>query len=461
MTPRYPPTVIVNGKTIPNTWDGTGLLAIDKLVFLWGRANLTDNPVPSALVATLIDINGDWASRADLFGSLVTVTTGLGTVFRGTIDGITLLPTTIRNPDTGRTQSVYQITLSAVDITAALHKTFPLGEGSGTAWANEVYGDNVHLARSRTYLHSWLSNRMAPYVSGIELSTNVPATNYFYRQIGMSENMSFADFIKNVFGNHVLSWLNYNPATNYVSQGLISPVVSRSLTFSSDQLNLTGASIHTVSGSQIERLGTGEIVLGLQENISAIVHTWYRAGRSRLVDAGGGQSGAVFDYPKNMETSTQFLAGVKGSNVLELNGNFMSNSGYTSPTQITVNMADRISKLNGQLCAPAMRFDFERFDYGTSLETIFLQTCTTTESIYISGIEQTKLAAFLPHFQIIGGNLTYQNGWTFEPHMAPTRNPKGSTLTVAQICTNEVPTISQFHPSLSLADLGNLDIGAS
>lgn len=460
MMPRYPPTVTIGGRVIPNSWDGSGLVAVDALTFVWGRADLTDQPKATDMAAQLIDLDGSWASSPTLYGAAVTVTTALTTVFRGTIDGISLTPTTIRNATTGRSQPAYRVTLSAVDVTAEFEKLFPPGPGAG-AFENDQYGAQHHPLRSRSALATFVRSASSVLVAAVNLYTgDAQSTNYVYARRDADSNVSLAAFIRNLYGSHALSWINYDPGTNAVDHGQITPITPRNLTYTNGIVALTGTGIHTVPGDQIDARD-GAILLGLQENISAVVHTYSGLVAGPQVAYNGTNSNTTEMAPRSYTSDSQYLASVQGSNVHEMNCGMLQWSNFTSPSQASINTAFRFSQLNGQLRAPGMRFDLERNDYGSALETIFLSTKTTMESLYITGTLYAKLAGFLPHFQIIGGSLSYQGGWTFEPNMAPTRNPKLGTLTVAQLVTTDTPTMSQFDPDLCLADLGNLDTGVT
>jgi hypothetical protein len=195
--------------------------------------------------------------------------------------------------------------------------------------------------------------------------------------------------------------------------------------------------------------------------VSAVVHTYadYVQGPSirwNNVDYATNEM-----RPRAGTTTSPYLDGVGGSNTYEIQSGMLELPGYATPGRLTVNAAFRYGYLNGQFSAPEMLFDLERSTYPAAFESILLSTKTTSESLYITGTEYTKLAGFLPHFQIVGGTLEYDEGWTFAPHLAPTRNPKTGTLTVNEMVTNTLATISQYDPDLCLADLGTLDTGAA
>ena len=81
------------------------------------------------------------------------------------------------------------------------------------------------------------------------------------------------------------------------------------------------------------------------------------------------------------------------------------------------------------------------------------------ETIYLLGAELSALPNFLPQFQIIGGTLEYDQGWTFEPYLGPTQNSQFTPIVMSDLLPGFRETLGDFHPSFSIADLGYITTG--
>lgn len=119
-----------------------------------------------------------------------------------------------------------------------------------------------------------------------------------------------------------------------------------------------------------------------------------------------------------------------------------------------------LGQLTGHANLPHIRLDWRRPRYNYEIAYHFLRACVREHPIYFPGsVFNTMLDAAALH-QIIGGELVYHDGWTLDAWLAPALGTKPG-LTVAQLVTNSTAEIRDFQEDITLADLGNITIGAS
>lgn len=128
---------------------------------------------------------------------------------------------------------------------------------------------------------------------------------------------------------------------------------------------------------------------------------------------------------------------------------------------IAANTATALAQLTGKTVMPKLRLDWRHFEYNDAVTSAFIDTKTSRVPLYFPGsVFATMLDAAAVH-QIIGGTLVYAGGgWTLDATVAPALG-HGEGVTVAGLVTRDEPTISDFSDDITLADLGNITIGAT
>ena len=118
-----------------------------------------------------------------------------------------------------------------------------------------------------------------------------------------------------------------------------------------------------------------------------------------------------------------------------------------------------LDQLNGKLTLPPVRFDWRRFEYSEAVDNL-IDTYVRTDvgALYFPGsVFNVALDAATTH-QVIGGTLVYHKGWTLDATLAPALST-GQGVTINQLCAADAPTIADFDPDITLADLGNVTQG--
>ncbi|MEX0158223.1 MULTISPECIES: M23 family metallopeptidase [unclassified Microbacterium] len=128
---------------------------------------------------------------------------------------------------------------------------------------------------------------------------------------------------------------------------------------------------------------------------------------------------------------------------------------------IAARTAAALGQLTGKTVMPPLRLDWRHFEYSQTVTDAFIDTKTSRVPLYFPGsVFATMLDAAAVH-QIIGGTLVFaEGGWTLDATVAPALG-HGEGVTVAGLVTRDEPTIADFSDDITLADLGNITIGAT
>ena len=465
--PRYAPTVTIKGVAIAGSWDGSSRVALDELTFTWGRTDLYEDPDPTKAVIELIDPSGLWATDPSLYGAALLVTRPLGTVFRGTIDAISLAPLVVYNPATDRQQQVWRVRLDAIDPTADLGKTVPVGMGPNATPNSTAYNYSTivngpyewQVAYAATRIDA-LSARALSIVNGISRFTGDAV--HFIRLRKMAENLSFMDHIRECYNVVPLSHPNYYPGDHKIGRAGLAPSTGVALYQDGYTIRIRPLVGYAIPASQIAHTTDGLIASALSENIAtvAVNHAVMGAIESATVGGVGVVSGRVTDDAVAI-VAVPNVASNGGHNTLEVQTPILDDATYPAaqrPAALAAAVALAVSQLNGKIPAPPVQFDLERFDYGASVDALLLSTFDQPMPLYLTGAIYNALANFGPLFQLTGGTLTYRQGWTLDAHLAPAM-ATAATLIVAALVTNPDRVIADYDPTISLADLGHVTQG--
>jgi len=136
------------------------------------------------------------------------------------------------------------------------------------------------------------------------------------------------------------------------------------------------------------------------------------------------------------------------------------NEDYSWPEDVAASYAADLGQLTGLANLPHVRLDWRNFQYAYEIAYHFLRAAVRPYAVYFPGsVFSTMLDAAALH-QIIGGELVYHDGWTLDAWLAPALG-HGSSLTIDELVTNDVAEIGDYQDDITIADLGNVTIGAS
>ena len=136
------------------------------------------------------------------------------------------------------------------------------------------------------------------------------------------------------------------------------------------------------------------------------------------------------------------------------------NEDFSWPNDVAERYAADLGQLTGLANLPHVRLDWRNFQYAYEVAYHFIRACVRPYAIYFPGsVFNTMLDAAALH-QIIGGELVYHDGWTLDAWLAPALG-NGEGLTIDELVTNDVAEIRDYQDDITIADLGNVTIGAS
>ncbi|MGX9346387.1 M23 family metallopeptidase [Microbacterium sp. KNMS] len=130
-------------------------------------------------------------------------------------------------------------------------------------------------------------------------------------------------------------------------------------------------------------------------------------------------------------------------------------------TQIAADTAAALGQLTGKAVLPTLRLDWRHFEYDYAITYGWLDTACKQVPVYFPGSVFADMLDVGNVHQIIGGTLVYADGgWTLDATVAPALKG-GTSLTVAQLVTLDAPELQDFDADITIADLGNVTIGAT
>ncbi|MDF2826865.1 MAG: Membrane protein related to metalloendopeptidase [Mycobacterium sp.] len=149
---------------------------------------------------------------------------------------------------------------------------------------------------------------------------------------------------------------------------------------------------------------------------------------------------------------------------------FMAEFGVATPTTpvpvdegawavpLARDTAAMLDQLNGKVNLPTVRLDWRHFTYPDGIAELFIDTFDKPVPLYFPGSVFAVVLDAASQHQIIGGTLVYFKGWTLDATLAPALGTKPG-VSIDGLCASDVPTIADFDPDLTIADLGNVTQG--
>lgn len=483
--PSHPPTIRINGSVLPCEFDATGnnVVVLDDLRIVWGRDTLYDPTNPSELYLELIDPTGGYSSDPALYGSPITVETDLGMLFRGRIDGITVAPEEIADPNPAVPVDVWRVSISASDVIAELARTVAPGFEDPTysvpEWAALVrskYGPGYwKLANSETR-RAEIRTRMdllgiPTKVHTTDFATisppGVPYTKWF-REGHRRGGEDLYTLIQSVqMRSDTVIHTNYHPGTDTLSAGRFARSAAVILTYRGSviraEIDPAAGYGFTVDCSLIEVSGDDGVFSPVEHNVGSlrITQSDYSP-KTEIV--GGAQYGIAQWEPSDLEfkvgsgnARTQYdLGPVEIGNY---NVPYSGDNGVYTQSQRAADLAAIVSPIvasvNGKLTPPEFTFDLEANTFDAALVAALLATWTPDVPFLFAGARYEALTGWGPLFQLLGGELRFQQGWRIATRFAPSPpDAAAGNLPINQLVTTDPPTFDQYAGSVRLATLG-------
>lgn len=455
---------------VASGWDGSSLVAADGISIRWGRTRPYDDPEPSILTLSIIDRTGKFITETARVGQPVTVEMidPARVMFRGTITKPKATRRRVFNPKLQAHETVWLVTITATDPLAGLGMAiFPGDATDGMVEGAGGWGEIVPNTRLSRVYNAGASGIVSGFDPVPDIAANPPIARMMYGQKAEHARTAL-ELVQQAYRGVPLGVAGYDPDTDLVRltrftesapvrlvlvDGVVTIQLDGGTVVPASRVGVSGYDLESTVDSAIDAVQVSYFWYGkdpaVQPGTTNVKRTIYTEGfieaRTARYDA---RTRRVLKIATQFITfdPTEFVAG--------------SRDAYNRfPTWLRDQVTAIVNKLNGQLRMPALTFDAKRAPLTAALEALIYRPVAPGVPLYFAGSVFNGMAGVGPQFQIIGGTLTYDDGWAHEVTVCATGPGAGSTLTVAQIVTNPAPTLGDFDPDVSLADLGQVSIG--
>lgn len=493
---QYPITVTIGGTAIAQSWDGSNeIVGLDEVTIPWGRETIYDAVQSASATVRVLDPAGFWATQDDLNGVPVIISrsTPSRIMFRGQISEISSQLTVVRNPATSTNKWVWIVTLTVVDTLARLAQSRPVYtptiSSGGTNYAGGYWSATV--VKPGTYvvggvpqpgtlsrIEQLTSMGILSYVASV--ANPDPAAFYgsssiaYINWVFLEDSPSFLSMLEDLYALLPLGHVNYDPDTDGIIIGLPATSSGLSLTYTAGVLVLAPVAGLAIDASQVITPSEGATI---QSRIQASVDI-VRAHYSHYGSSGSPVSSIV----ENIDTPTARAATSSTARVLDAAGAVLlgeDSNPSTGPfyTPYALDFATRlgagtktlVDQINGQFASPDLSFDFRRFAPGDSIADVLLAAYDQPIPLWFRNSILNYLPNYGPQFQLIGGTITWHGaadgvdlpaGWSVDMTLAPAPST-AANVDISHLVTNATATLSSFDPNITLADLGDVTVGAS
>ncbi|GAB2558829.1 hypothetical protein [Leucobacter ruminantium] len=507
----HEPVITINDQAVDPGWSiAAGETILDGVTIVWGRDSLYEEVPPAVLKLEMIYRTGGTMLASYMQGMPVTVATDLGTLYRGRITSTRWKELYLWDEERQENVRYWLVTVTAHDPTAPIRAfiptpaPLPVSAGS-TDLDKRVLNAWNSCLRSRSQFpffgsykrngttywgaaamyHSVIDELIAAgRISGVWNLNVGSVPTYGYRV--HTDRANAWQLLREVAGTTVLAEPCYRhendtiyPATPTTaspgvrlvySAGLLAlaPLAgSSAMLIHADHLELPSDDGLELSTDAIADIGKVEYEV---THIVDEIYWW---------DNAGYQTGTKIPSMslESVERAVPAAADVKAyrRRIYMHNGSETISTGqifrYDYNTNQTVEQhldatAAMIAKLNRRPSLPEVIFDWERSGaaVGQTIADALLYAgpyrlqdrpviVTAAPALAEIGIEN--------YGQIIGGTLTYRQGWRHQLKFAPTVNSAPSDLTYAQLVTNTTATYDSWSPDITYNDWSLITQGAS
>lgn len=463
--------VTIAGQVIPSTWDGTELIAVDDFTIRWGREDPYKQPSPSILTLSLVDRRGDFITSQSRIGQEVVVSMEDPNVvqFRGAISKPKAQRRRVHNPITNMDETVWLVTLTASDTTAALAMAVFTGdaldgyaEGAG-GWSES--GPVTRLARLYSAgAHGLVSGGFEPVP---DIIANPPVTRSMHGQAAADARTAL-DLIQQAYRGVPLGVANYDPTEDRVTIGRFATASPVALVLTAGRVALSLSAGLVVPASKVGVSGY-ELESSVVDALDVVQVSYWWYGKDPALTAGS-QKRTIYTQGFIEGHTARYNA--RSRRVFRYDTEFITydpgeftpggvDSYNRFPAWLMAEVLAIVNSLNGQLRMPNLIFDAARMPLPADIEAVIYRPVATAIPLHFPGSVFNGMTGVGPQHQIIGGTLRYKGGWSHEVTVCAARANTTPTLTIAQLVTNTGPTLADYDPDISLADLGLVTTGLS
>jgi hypothetical protein len=454
--------VTLGGAAVASGWDGTDLIAVDGISIRWGRARPYDDPDPSILTLTLLDRTGQFASDPDRIGQEVVVEMidPATVTFRGTITKPRARRVKVHNPSLNALEVVWLVTITATDPIAALGMAvFPGDAVDG--WVEGAGGWSEVTPNQR--LQKLYDAGASGLVAGFAPLPDIVASPAVDRRVhgqAAKDARSALDLVQQVYRGDPLAVAVYDPSAHSISIGRFAASSAVRLVVAGGVVKLDLPAGRVVPASRV-RSDSYTLESDVDQAIDAVQVSYYWYGKDPTLSTGeqkrtiyteGFIEGRTARYDARtrrvLKIATEFITFDPSEFVAGSRDAFNRFPAWLRDQVLAI-----VNKLNGQLTMPTLTFDAKRLPLPAELEALIYRPVQPNVPIYFSGSIFNGLEGVGPQFQIIGGTLTYRNGWQHAVTVCAT-GPAADGLTLGALFGMSDAKLTDLDPDISLADLG-------
>jgi hypothetical protein len=462
-------SVTINGVPVASSWTGTDLIAVDGLAIRWGREDPYEQPEPSILTLTLIDRRGNFVTDESRVGQevIVRMSDPARVMFRGALSKPKAVRRRVHNPLNNLDETVWVVTFTASDSMAALAMAVFLGDGQD-GWIEGAGGWGE--AQPNLRIDRLWSAGVNGLVSSIRYVPDIVASPTISRSMhgqAAADGRTALELLQQAFQGVPLGVVNYDPELDWVTIGQLATASPVALVLASGKIALSMSAGVVVPASKVG-VDNYQLESTVAEAIDAVQVGYWWYGKDPSMTAGS-QKRTVYTQGFIEARTTRYNA--KTRRVLKVDTEFITfdPTEYTDPAVVApfnrfpawllAEVLSIVNGLNGQLRLPTLKFDAKRLPLPAAVEDVVYRPTMQTVPLYFAGSVFNGMTNVGPQFQIIGGTLRYDDGWSHEVTVCAARPNSGAQLTVAQLVTNSTPTLADFDPDISLADFGLVTTG--
>lgn len=439
--------VRIDGEIFPASWDGSSAVALGDLKVVWGTKSRYEDPPPASLSLTLIDPEG-WVFNTQLQGLAIDVATfdtfSLSSmIFRGRIQTAAPEPATVIHPVTKKPVDVWRVAISAKDPLADLATATLAGPGAGGAWPQQTFSARV------AYI---LAHVQSPQLEEIASTSGHSETVKAYTA---DDSVNLLDLLRRGWWADT-TWirrLQYVPR-RFTNKSGIEPAIvwhNRGLKLYWDgaqlRLDTYGSNDTIVPASKIGLPFGAKFGSSVDTAIDVVqVTSQNAAGDGVLAEVNTSRYGSTTGSVRTLKVDTDIVS--------------------AAPLTITANLFREYAEvLNGSWEQPRIRvvYNPNNLDPEFYSASLFIHTWLVDQGWYFAGSRFAAIPGAGGIQQVIGGTLSCDGiKWTHDMTIAPTINTVDTppVVTIAQLVTNPSATLQDFHPTISMADLGHITEGA-
>lgn len=467
--------VTIGGQRLPSTWDGSSMIALNDLSIDWGRSDAYDLADPGTLALSVIDPTGEWAFSQGLAGQPITVertSAALGnlTVFRGRVTAGRPERRKVYSPVTKAREPVWIVPISAGDTLAEAASTVFAGEmGDGSVEGLGGWGEqNPELRFTNVFARGG-----SGVFAGWEGVPNQVTSNVMRRMHGQaaSDQRTLLELIAQVYRLVPLGVVNYDPGANTVKVGSFAAASTVVLAYTGGVIGLQLPAGRIVDAGKV---GVPDGIQGettVSDAIDTVQVSYFWYGKDPNVSGGDAKRVTYTNPFLQRATARGATSGTSRVLKIDTQAQFLDPAEFASDSQLVPQynrfpgwLADRIveivNTLNGQVRLPTLRLDDRRLPLDQSTTDALYRPYQSTTPLYFRGSVFNPMRNAGPQYQVIGGTLRYDRGWTHDLTVCPARNTAAADPTIADLFgTTSAAQLGQFDPDIRVGDLATITKG--